>query len=39
MQRAEGALEQAKRDGRNRYCTSSEPSNVSGPQGDLAHLH
>lgn len=39
LQRAEGALEQAKRDGRNRYCTPSEPSSVSGPQGDLALLH
>jgi len=39
MQRAESALEQAKRDGRNRYCTFSEPSSVIGPQGDPAQLH
>jgi diguanylate cyclase len=39
MQRAESALEQAKRDGRNRYCTFSEPSSVIGPQGGLAQLH
>lgn len=39
MRRAESALEQAKRDGRNRYCTYSEPSSVVGPQGAAAHLN
>jgi len=39
MQRAESALEQAKRDGRNRYCTFSEPSSVIGPQGGNAQLN
>jgi len=32
MRRGESALEQAKREGRNRYCTHSETSSVIGPQ-------
>lgn len=40
MRRAESALEQAKREGRNRYCTYSAPvSVVVGPQGGAAHLN
>lgn len=40
MRRAESALEQAKREGRNRYCAYSEPSSaVVGPQGGAAHLN
>ena len=34
MERAEAALEQAKKDGRNRYCTYSESSSLVGPQDD-----
>jgi diguanylate cyclase (GGDEF)-like protein len=39
MQRAEKALEQAKKDGRNSYCTFSEPSIVIGLQGGVAQLN
>jgi diguanylate cyclase (GGDEF)-like protein len=45
MRRAESALEQAKREGRNRFCTQAEPgaSNeagaVVGPQDGAAHLN
>jgi diguanylate cyclase (GGDEF)-like protein len=40
MRRAESALEQAKREGRNRYCTYSVPNSVVvGPQGGAAHLN
>jgi diguanylate cyclase (GGDEF)-like protein len=38
MTRAETALEQAKQEGRNRYCSFSEPSSVIGPQGAV-QLH
>jgi len=38
MERAEAALEQAKKDGRNRYCTYSESSSLVGPQDDHAPL-
>jgi diguanylate cyclase (GGDEF)-like protein len=43
MRKAEAALEQAKRDGRNRFCTQSEPGAaegvVVGPQDGAAHLN
>jgi len=39
LQQAEKALQQAKKDGRNRFCTFSELSSVIGPQGGLAQLH
>ena len=44
MRKAEAALEQAKRDGRNRFCTQSEPGVgaegvVVGPQDGAAHLN
>jgi diguanylate cyclase (GGDEF)-like protein len=39
MQRAEKALAQAKKDGRNRYCACSEPGSVIGPQGGVAQLN
>jgi GGDEF domain-containing protein len=44
MRKAEAALEQAKRDGRNRFCTQSEPGTaaegvVVGPQDGAAHLN
>jgi diguanylate cyclase (GGDEF)-like protein len=38
MHRAESALERAKRDGRNRFCTDSEPA-VIGPQGGAVQLN
>jgi diguanylate cyclase (GGDEF)-like protein len=45
MRRAETALEQAKREGRNRFCTQTEPGSpneapvVVGPQDGAAHLN
>jgi diguanylate cyclase (GGDEF)-like protein len=44
MRKAEAALDQAKRDGRNRFCTQSEPGAgadavVVGPQDGAAHLN
>jgi diguanylate cyclase (GGDEF)-like protein len=39
MERAETALEQAKKDGRNRYCTYSESSSLVGPQEDHSPLN
>jgi diguanylate cyclase (GGDEF)-like protein len=39
MRRAESALEQAKREGRNRYCTHSETASVIGPQDGGAQLN
>ena len=39
MRRAESALEQAKRDGRNRFCTTNEPGGVIGPQGGGVQLN
>jgi diguanylate cyclase (GGDEF)-like protein len=39
MRRAESALEQAKREGRNRYCTHSEAASVIGPQDGGAHVN
>lgn len=39
MRRAEAALEQAKKEGRNRFCTQSEPSGVIGPQGGAVQLN
>ena len=40
MRRAESALERAKREGRNRYCSYSEANTgVVGPQGGAAHLN
>jgi GGDEF domain-containing protein len=37
IKRAETALETAKHDGRNRYCTYSEPGAVVGAQGLAQH--
>jgi diguanylate cyclase (GGDEF)-like protein len=45
MRRAEAALEQAKREGRNRFCTQTEPgasgesTAVVGPQDGASHLN
>jgi diguanylate cyclase (GGDEF)-like protein len=45
MRRAEAALEQAKREGRNRFCTQTEPGGtgegtaVVGPQDGASHLN
>jgi diguanylate cyclase (GGDEF)-like protein len=45
MRRAESALEQAKREGRNRFCTQPEPGStgesgvVVGPQDGASHLN
>jgi hypothetical protein len=39
MERAEAALEQAKKDGRNRFCTYSESSSLVGPQDDHSPLN
>ena len=39
LQRAEKALAQAKKDGRNRFCAFSEPSSVIGPQSGVAQLN
>ena len=39
MRRAEAALDQAKKEGRNRFCTQSEPTGVIGPQGGAVQLN
>ncbi len=39
MRRAEAALEQAKREGRNRFCTQNDPGSLVGPQGGSVQLN
>jgi diguanylate cyclase (GGDEF)-like protein len=39
MRRAEAALERAKKEGRNRFCTQNEPNGIIGPQEGAVQLN